>query len=103
MMADGVILIGWTSSVGGRERSSHTVFRDAMECWGRPQAAGEIEGLGAVGGFTGDGDVPCPGDLLLAALAACQETTLRMVAATMGIDLEELEVPVESTFTLESV
>ena len=40
----------------------------------------------------GDGDVPCSGDLLLAALAACQETTLRMVAANMGIDLEELEV-----------
>jgi uncharacterized OsmC-like protein len=50
----------------------------------------------------GDGDVPCSGDLLLAALAACQETTLRMVAANMGIDLEELAVAVESTFTLES-
>ena len=44
----------------------------------------------------GDGDVPCSGDLLLAALAACQETTLRMVAANMGIDLEELEVSVEA-------
>ena len=28
-------------------------------------------------------------DLLLAALSACQEVTLRMVAANMGIDLEE--------------
>ena len=44
----------------------------------------------------GDGDVPCSADLLLAALAACQETTLRMVAANMGIDLEELEVSVEA-------
>jgi uncharacterized OsmC-like protein len=43
----------------------------------------------------GDGDVPCSADLLLAALAACQETTLRMVAANMGIDLEELEVSVD--------
>ncbi|MEI6725695.1 MAG: OsmC family protein [Actinomycetes bacterium] len=43
----------------------------------------------------GDGDVPCSGDLLLAALAACQETTVRMVAANMGIDLEELQVTVE--------
>jgi uncharacterized OsmC-like protein len=43
----------------------------------------------------GDGDVPCSGDLLLAALAACQETTVRMVAANMGIELEELEVSVE--------
>jgi uncharacterized OsmC-like protein len=40
--------------------------------------------------------VPCSGDLLLAALAACQETTIRMVAANMGIDLEELEVKVEA-------
>ncbi|PKQ16427.1 MAG: hypothetical protein CVT67_04665 [Actinobacteria bacterium HGW-Actinobacteria-7] len=44
----------------------------------------------------GDGDVPCSGDLLLAALAACQETTLRMVAANMGIDLEELEISMEA-------
>jgi uncharacterized OsmC-like protein len=44
----------------------------------------------------GDGDVPCSGDLLLAALAACQETTVRMVAANMGIDLEKLEISVEA-------
>lgn len=43
----------------------------------------------------GDGDVPCSADLLLAALAACQETTVRMVAANMGIELEELEVSAE--------
>jgi uncharacterized OsmC-like protein len=44
----------------------------------------------------GDGDVLCSGDLLLAALAACQETTVRMVAANMGIDLEKLEISVEA-------
>ena len=43
----------------------------------------------------GDGDVPCSADLLLAALAACQETTVRMVAANMGIELMELEVSAE--------
>ncbi|HEX6524062.1 MAG TPA: OsmC family protein [Streptosporangiaceae bacterium] len=46
----------------------------------------------AVGGA---GDVPCSGDLLLSSLAACQEVTLRMVAASMGIELEALEVTVE--------
>jgi uncharacterized OsmC-like protein len=51
---------------------------------------------GAHAAVGGDGDVPCSADLLLAALAACQETTLRMVAANMGIDLEELEVSVEA-------
>ena len=43
----------------------------------------------------GDDDAPCSADLLLASLAACQEITLRMVAANMGIALEEVEVTVE--------
>jgi uncharacterized OsmC-like protein len=50
---------------------------------------------GAHAAVGGDGDVPCSADLLLAALAACQETTVRMVAANMGVDLEQLEVTVE--------
>ena len=40
----------------------------------------------------GQGDLPCSGDLLLASLAACQEITLRMVAAAMGIALTEVQV-----------
>lgn len=43
----------------------------------------------------GEDDAPCSADLLLASLAACQEITVRMVAANMGIVLEELEVVVE--------
>ena len=43
----------------------------------------------------GEGDVPCPADILLAALTACQETTVRMVAANMGVDLRGLEVTAE--------
>ena len=43
----------------------------------------------------GDDEAPCSADLLLASLAACQEITVRMVAANMGITLEELEVTVE--------
>lgn len=43
----------------------------------------------------GTGDLACSGDLLLASLAACQEITLRMVAAAMGIALEEVDVRVE--------
>ena len=54
-MADGVIFIGWTNSVRGREQASQTVFEEAMGFLGRLRAAGEIEGLGAVGGFTGEG------------------------------------------------
>jgi uncharacterized OsmC-like protein len=48
--------------------------------------------MGAHPGVGGVGDVPCSGDLLLGALAACQEVTMRMVAAAMGIELEALEV-----------
>jgi uncharacterized OsmC-like protein len=43
----------------------------------------------------GTGESPCSGDLLLASLAACQEITLRMVAAAMGIPLRRVEVTVE--------
>lgn len=43
----------------------------------------------------GTGDLACSGDLLLGALAACQEITIRMVAAAMGIALDRLELTVE--------
>ena len=47
-MADGVIFIGWTGPVRGREQTSTTVFQEATGLWGRPQAAGEIESFDAV-------------------------------------------------------
>jgi hypothetical protein len=45
----------------------------------------------AVGGLH---DAPTPGDILCAALAACQDSTLRMVANILGITLEYLSVEV---------
>jgi len=45
----------------------------------------------AVGGFH---DYPNPGDLLSAALAACFDSTLRMVADHLGIRLKSLNVEV---------
>ena len=42
-------------------------------------------------------DGPCPGDLLCAALAACQDSSIRMVANHMGIELVELRVQVRGT------
>ena len=44
----------------------------------------------------GEGDAPCSGDMLLGALAACQEITLRMVAANLGIEIEALTIDVEA-------
>ena len=40
-------------------------------------------------------DAPCPGDLLCAALAACQDSSIRLVAANMGIELTALDVHVQ--------
>jgi uncharacterized OsmC-like protein len=45
----------------------------------------------AVGGFH---DAPNPGELLCAALASCQDLTLRMVADLLGVKLRQVEVEV---------
>ena len=42
-------------------------------------------------------DAPCPGDLFCAALAACQDSSIRLVAANMGIELTTLEVHAQGT------
>jgi uncharacterized OsmC-like protein len=42
----------------------------------------------------GAGDTPCSGDILASALAICEESTLRSVAANMGVELESVHVKV---------
>ena len=61
-----------------------------------PLAGGEAVGwdVGAHPMAGGAGELACSGDLLLASLAACQEITLRMVAAAMNIKLDAVEVSV---------
>ncbi len=49
---------------------------------------------GAVGGLH---DAPTPGDLLCAALAACQDSAVRMVANLLGVELLVLEVRVTAS------
>lgn len=44
----------------------------------------------------GDHDYPNPGDLLSSALAACFDSTLRMLADHLGVRLQFLEVKVEA-------
>jgi uncharacterized OsmC-like protein len=44
----------------------------------------------------GPHDRGVPGDLLCAALAACQESSLRMVADVYGIELTELKIEVQA-------
>lgn len=40
----------------------------------------------------GDHDLPNPGDILCAALAACLDSTLRMIADRLGIRIDALEI-----------
>src|SRR5919107_79750 len=76
-----------------RVKSSASDLADPLHCATQPEAAPDVLWRsGAHPGVGGIGDVPCSGDLLLGALAACQEITIRMVAAAMGIELEALEV-----------
>lgn len=61
-------------------------------------ASGSVPGVvwdaGAHPLAAGEGDLACSGDLLLGALAACQEITIRMVAAAMGITIDRLDLTV---------
>ena len=46
-------------------------------------------------------DVPCSGDLLLGAPAACQAVTLRVVAVNMGIEITAFDIDVDAEITVE--
>ena len=52
-------------------------------------------------GVGGAGTGACSGDLLLGALAACAQITCQMVAASMGIPTESIDVTVEGDLDLQ--
>jgi uncharacterized OsmC-like protein len=82
-------------------KSGPSDLADPLHCVIQPDAApGVTWPAGAHPGVGGSGDVPCSADLLMGALAACQEVTVRMVAAAMGIEIEELEVKATGTVDL---
>lgn len=84
-----------------RVKSAASDLADPLHCAITPEAAPDVVWRsGAHSGVGGVGDVPCSGDLLLGALAACQEVTIRMVAAAMGIELQALEVEAIGTLDL---
>src|SRR5947208_414958 len=65
-----------------RVRSVASDLSDPFHCLTSPDAAPDvIWRSGAHAGVGSPGDAPCSGDVLLGALAACQEITVRMVAA----------------------
>jgi uncharacterized OsmC-like protein len=78
-------------------RGGGSDLADPIHCESGPvQLPDVVWRSGAHAAVGGDGEAPCSGDLLLGALAACQEITLRMVAANMGIEISELRIDVEA-------
>ncbi len=57
---------------------------------------GVVIPVGVHSAVGGPHDAPTPGDLLCAALAACQDSAVRMVANLLGIELLTLEVKVNA-------
>lgn len=81
-----------------RVRNSASDLDDPMHCSVSPDSVPDVvwrSGTHPAAG--GPGDVPCSADLLLGALVACQEVTLRMVAAAMGIELLSVEIEAAGT------
>ncbi len=60
------------------------------------QSSGVNVPIGVHRALGGLHDAPTPGDMLCAALAACQDSSIRMVANLLDIELELLEVQVEA-------
>jgi uncharacterized OsmC-like protein len=89
------------ASITLRVKSAASDLGDPLHCAVTPEATPDVVWhSGAHPGVGGVGDVPCSGDLLLGALAACQEVTIRMVAAAMGLELEAVEVEAVGTLDL---
>jgi uncharacterized OsmC-like protein len=64
------------------------------------EAGQAIQAAQAHVGVGGPGTAACSGDLLLGALAACAQVTCQMVAASMGIETERIEITVEGDLDL---
>ncbi len=80
-----------------RVRSAPSDLADPLHCTVRPDSVSAVSwASGAHEAVGGAGDVPCSADLLLGALVACQETTLRMVAANIGVTLKAVEIDAEA-------
>jgi uncharacterized OsmC-like protein len=68
--------------------------------WGSVQIGaprfGVTAPVGVHRGVGGKHDLPVPGDILCAALVACVDTTIRILANNLSLPLESLEVDVQS-------
>lgn len=80
----------WTEATGAHAADP---MHSAVEMGTRHTARIPIGVHERVGGFH---DHPVPGDVLAAALASCADSTLRVVAARLGLQIEALKVSVEA-------
>lgn len=87
--------------VTDRARTGGVALDDPLhsEVYPMPETGVKVP-IGVHRGVGGLHDAPTPGDLLCAALAACQDSTFRMVANIMGVELEELTVDVTADVDL---
>jgi uncharacterized OsmC-like protein len=81
--------------VTDRALAKGAVADDPFHCIVKPMPrSGIAVPLGVHRALGGLHDAPTPGDILCAAFAACQDSSVRMVANILGITLESLEVEV---------
>ena len=84
---------GATAQVVTAAQSVTSDLADPRHCAAMPS---EFPGVVIRGGLHpaagGDGTTPCSGDVLAAALVICEESTVRSVAANMGLELEDVQV-----------
>ncbi|MEW8298504.1 MAG: OsmC family protein [Candidatus Thiodiazotropha sp.] len=80
-----------------RARTHHADKQDPFHTRVEPMPGiGATLPVGVHRAIGGPHDAPTPGDILCAALAACQDSTVRMIANLLGVELEHLEVSVDA-------
>ncbi len=79
-------------------RTAGTLLNDPFRTAVEPMTGcGIVLPIGTHAALGGPHDSPTPGDMLCAALAACQDSAFRMVANLLGVELTHLEVSVSAT------
>lgn len=85
-----------TARVTDHARTTSTDASDPFHSIVEPMpGCGNTLPVGVHRAVGGQHDAPTPGDILCAALAACQDSSVRMVANLLGIELESVSVDVK--------
>jgi uncharacterized OsmC-like protein len=85
---DTALVTDWARTTGAQADDPFHAMVEPMPGCGVDVPVGVHRAVG------GPHDAPTPGDILCAALAACQDSTYRMVANLLGVELEFLAVEV---------